>query len=87
MVDSSSVLGLSSRSPMRFFRPSTAGAFGATAAIAKFRGFNLDEIINAFGATYGQISGTLQPHLEGSPVLGMQIGFCARFLQFSMRSC
>ncbi|MBL41846.1 MAG: MmgE/PrpD [Rhodospirillaceae bacterium] len=77
-VDSSSVLGLSSRSPMRFFRPSTAGAFGATAAIAKLRGFNLDEITNAFGATYGQISGTLQPHLEGSPVLGMQIGFCAR---------
>ncbi|PPR76864.1 MAG: hypothetical protein CFH01_01799 [Alphaproteobacteria bacterium MarineAlpha2_Bin1] len=77
-VDSSSVLGLSSRSPMRFFRPSTAGAFGATAAIAKLRGFNIDEIINAFGATYGQISGTLQPHLEGSPVLGMQIGFCAR---------
>ena len=77
-VDASSVLGLSSRSPMRFFRPSTAGAFGATAAIAKLRGFGVDEIINAFGATYGQISGTLQPHLEGSPVLGMQIGFCAR---------
>jgi 2-methylcitrate dehydratase PrpD len=77
-VDSSCVLGLSSNAAMRFFRPSTAGAFGATAAIAKLRGFDVDTTINAFGATYGQISGTLQPHKEGSPVLGMQIGFCAR---------
>ena len=77
-VDSSSVLGLSSNSPMRFFRPSTAGAFGATAAIAKLRKFDVNTLINAYGATYGQISGTLQPHLEGSAVLGMQIGFCAR---------
>jgi aconitate decarboxylase len=77
-VDSSCVLGLSSNAAMRFFRPSTAGAFGATAAIAKLRGFDVDTTINAFGAIYGQISGTLQPHKEGSPVLGMQIGFCAR---------
>ena len=77
-VDASSVLGLSSRSPMRFFRPSTAGAFGATASVAKMRGFDETTLINALGATYGQISGTLQPHLEGSPLLGMQIGFCAR---------
>ncbi len=77
-VDASCVLGVSSRAPMRFFRPSTAGAFGATAAIAKLRGLDVDALVNAFGATYGQISGTLAPHREGSPVLGMQIGFCAR---------
>ena len=77
-VDASCVLGVSSRAPMRFFRPSTAGAFGATAAIAKMRGLDAETLINAFGATYGQISGTLAPHREGSPVLGMQIGFCAR---------
>ena len=77
-VDSSCVLGLSSKSPMRFFRPSTAGAFGATAAVAKLRNFDTATLVNAYGATYGQISGTLQPHYEGSPVLGMQIGFCAR---------
>lgn len=77
-VDASCVLGISSNSAMRFFRPSTAGAFGATAAIAKLRGFDVETLINAFGAIYGQISGTLQPHTEGSPVLGMQIGFCAR---------
>lgn len=77
-VDSSGVLGVSSNSEMRFFRPSTAGAFGATAAIAKLRGFDVETLMNAFGAIYGQISGTLQPHKEGSPVLGMQIGFCAR---------
>ena len=77
-VDASCVLGISSNSAMRFFRPSTAGAFGATAAIARLRGFDVDTLINAFGAIYGQISGTLQPHKEGSPVLGMQIGFCAR---------
>ncbi|MEK9944623.1 MAG: MmgE/PrpD family protein [Alphaproteobacteria bacterium] len=77
-VDASCVLGVSSRAPMRFFRPSTAGAFGATAAVAKLRGLDEATLINAFGATYGQISGTLAPHREGSPVLGMQIGFCAR---------
>ncbi len=77
-VDASCVLGISSRAPMRFFRPSTAGAFGATAAIAKLRGLDEATLINAFGAVYGQISGTLAPHREGSPVLGMQIGFCAR---------
>ena len=77
-VDASCVLGVSSRAPMRFFRPSTAGAFGATAAVAKLRGFDESTLINAFGTIYGQISGTLAPHREGSPVLGMQIGFCAR---------
>ncbi len=77
-VDSSCVLGVSSNAGLRFFRPSTAGAFGATAAVAKLRGFDTAQLVNAFGATYGQISGTLQPHKEGSPVLGMQIGFCAR---------
>ncbi len=77
-VDASCVLGVSSRAPMRFFRPSTAGAFGATAAVAKLRGLDDPTLINAFGAIYGQISGTLAPHREGSPVLGMQIGFCAR---------
>lgn len=77
-VDASCVLGISSRAPMRFFRPSTAGAFGATAAVAKLRGLDEPTLINAFGAIYGQISGTLAPHREGSPVLGMQIGFCAR---------
>jgi 2-methylcitrate dehydratase PrpD len=77
-VDASCVLGLSSKAAMRFFRPSTAGAFGATAAIAKVRRLDVKTLINAFGATYGQISGTLAPHREGSPVLGMQIGFCAR---------
>ena len=77
-IDSSCVLGLSSKSPMRFFRPSTAGAFGATAAVAKLRRFSEETLVNAFGAIYGQISGTLAPHREGSPVLGMQIGFCAR---------
>ena len=77
-VDASCVLGVSSRAPMRFFRPSTAGAFGATAAVAKLRGLDEATLINAFGAIYGQISGTLAPHREGSPVLGMQIGFCAR---------
>ncbi len=77
-IDTSCILGISSNAPLRFFRPSTAGAFGATAAIASLRGFDKETIQNAFGTTYGQISGTLQPHKEGSPVLGMQVGFCAR---------
>lgn len=71
-------LGIASRAPMKFFRPATAGAFGAVAGLSKLAGFDLETLTNAFGILYGQISGTLQPHVEGSILLGMQMGFNAR---------
>jgi len=72
------LLGTASRSPMRHFRPGTAGAFGATAAAAKVLGFDEERLAHAMGVVYSQVSGTLQPHHEGSMVNSMQIGFNAR---------
>jgi 2-methylcitrate dehydratase PrpD len=77
-VDVSIFLGKSSTGPIRFFRPATAGGFGAVAAIGKLAGMNVEGIIRAMGNQYGQTSGTLQAHVEGSPLLGMQVGFNSR---------
>ena len=77
-VDVSCSIGISSRSPMSFFRPGTAGAFGAVAAGGKIKGFNEETLYNAMGVVYSQICGTLQAHHEGSMVISMQTGFNAR---------
>ncbi len=72
--DISAGLGIASRSAMRFFRPATAGGFGATAGVARLMGFDLEKTCNAFGLQYAQTSGTLQPHVEGSVALPLQVG-------------
>jgi 2-methylcitrate dehydratase PrpD len=77
-VDVAVGLGIASKAPLRFFRPATAGAFAATAAIGRLRGFDAETLIDAFGITYGQLCGTMQAHVEGSPLLALQIGFNAR---------
>ncbi len=77
-VDVGAGLGLASKAPLRFFRPATAGAFAATAAIGKLMGFDTRTLTSAFSIAYGQLCGTMQAHTEGSPVLAMQIGFNAR---------
>lgn len=76
-VDVSTMLGIVTEAPIRFFRPATAGGFGAVAAIARLAGFDARRFKDAMGAQYSQTSGTLQPHAEGSPMLGMQVGFNA----------
>lgn len=77
-VDVATLIGVATDSPVRFFRPATAGGFGGVAAIASLAGFDAATTRSALGHMYGQTSGTLQPHLEGSPLLGLQIGFNAR---------
>jgi aconitate decarboxylase len=77
-VDVGTGLGVASKAPLRFFRPATAGAFAATAAIGKLMGFDEEALLNAFGAVLGQLSGTMQAHSEGSLLLALQIGFNAR---------
>ena len=77
-IDVSTLLGIATDSELRFFRPATAGGFGAVAAIGRLANFDETLLKNAFGAQYSQTSGTLQPHVEGSPMLGMQVGFNAR---------
>jgi len=76
-VDVSTMLGIVTDAPIRFFRPATAGGLGAVAAIARLAGLTDIQVKDALGAQYSQISGTLQPHAEGSPMLGMQVGFNA----------
>jgi 2-methylcitrate dehydratase PrpD len=77
-VDVGVGIGLGSRAPLRFFRPATAGAFAATAAIGRLMGFEAEVLTHAFGIACGQLCGTMQAHAEGSPLLAMQIGFNAR---------
>jgi 2-methylcitrate dehydratase PrpD len=76
-LDVTAGLGLASRSGFRFFRPATAGGFGAVAGLAVVLGLNAGQIAGAFGLQYGQTSGTMQPHIEGNILLPMQIGFNA----------
>ncbi|HKI98782.1 MAG TPA: MmgE/PrpD family protein, partial [bacterium] len=77
-VDVAASIGEAATGPMRFFRPATASAWGATAAAARLAGLDAAGLREAWGALYGQLSGTLQPHDEGSPLLAMQMGFNAR---------
>ena len=77
-VDISTILGIAANGGLRFFRPATAGGFGAAAAIAKLAGFDETQVKNVLGAQYSQASGTLQAHVEATPMLGLQVGLNAR---------
>lgn len=77
-VDVATMLGVAATGRLRFFRPATAGGMGAAAALARLEGLDATGVKDALGAMYGQTSGTMQAHVEGSPVLGLQIGFNAR---------
>ena len=77
-VDVACHIGIGAQAGFRFFRPANAGAFGATAAVGRLMGFDAATLQHAMGITLGQLSGTMQAHLEGSPLLAMQIGFNAR---------
>ena len=77
-VDVATFLGSAARGPLRFFRPAVAGGFGAAAAVARLIGLDEERMADALGIQYGQTSGTMQAHLEGSPLLGLQVGFASR---------
>ncbi len=77
-VDIAACLGLASRSGFRFFRPGTAGGFGATAAAARLLGLDKKDLAAAFAWQLAQVSGTMQAHVEGSPILPVQLAFNAR---------
>lgn len=77
-VDIAVTVGLCARAPMRFFRPAMAGALGALAGAARLEGVDADTLRRAYGLLLGQLSGTMQAHLEGTPGLPLQIGASAR---------
>ena len=77
-VDVAGLLGSATDSGLRFFRPATAGGFGAAAALANVAGRDEAGARNVLGLHFGQVSGTMQAHVEGSPALGLQIAANAR---------
>ena len=77
-VDVAAGLGVAVTSPIRFFRPATAGLFGATLGIARMRGFDEATARNALGYALAQAAGTMQAHVEGKPALPVQIAHAAR---------
>ena len=77
-VDVACNLGVACTSGLQFFRPATAGAFAAVAAVGSARGYDKERLIRAFSLAYIQLSGTMQAHTEGSSLLALQIGFNSR---------
>ncbi len=77
-VDVAVALGLAATGTLRFFRPATAGIFGATAALARLRGLSLAQTVAAFGHALAFASGTMQAHVEGMPGLALQVAAAAR---------
>lgn len=77
-VDIAVELGVAVSSPLKFFRPATAGLFGATLGIARLRGFDEAMAISAMGCALAQCAGVMQAHVEGKPTLPVQIAGAAR---------
>jgi len=83
-VDVAAGLGLASQAGFRFFRPATAGGFGAVAAAGRVLGLDRAALEAAFAWQLAQVSGTMQAHTEGSPILPVQVAFNARA---ALQSC
>jgi 2-methylcitrate dehydratase PrpD len=83
-VDIAAGLGLAAKSGFRFFRPATAGGFGATAAAGRLLRLDRAALRRAFAWQLAQASGTMQAHVEGSPILPVQVAFNARA---ALQSC
>jgi 2-methylcitrate dehydratase PrpD len=77
-VDVAVALGLAATTPLRFFRPATAGVFGSVAALARLRGLDRATALDAMGYGLALASGTMQAHLEGKPALPVQVANAAR---------
>lgn len=77
-VDVMATLGVAARGPLKFFRPATAGIFGAIAALCRARRLSADTATDAFGYGLAFASGTMQAHIEGKPTLAVQVAAAAR---------
>ena len=77
-VDVVATLGIAATSPLKFFRPATAGIFGCVAAIARLRRLSPEVTRNALGYALAFASGTMQSHVEGLPALAVQVAAAAR---------
>ena len=77
-VDIACVLGLAATTPLKFFRPATAGLVGASLACARVAGIAPDRFADVLGLAHAQCAGTMQAHVEGSLALPLQVAVAAR---------
>lgn len=77
-VDIASGLGVAADTPLRFFRPATAGLIGAALAVARIEGLSRTQCADVLGLAYSHCAGTMQAHVEGSIALPLQIANAAR---------
>ncbi|KPF78470.1 2-methylcitrate dehydratase [Brevundimonas sp. AAP58] len=77
-VEVAASLGLAATTPLKFFRPATAGIFGCVAALISLRRLPSEQAVSAFGYALAFASGTMQAHAEGKPALPIQIANAAR---------
>jgi 2-methylcitrate dehydratase PrpD len=77
-VEIACLLGVAATSPLRFFRPATAGLIGAALAGARLAGLPRDRFGDVLGLAHAQVAGTMQAHVEGSVVLPLQVAAAAR---------
>jgi 2-methylcitrate dehydratase PrpD len=77
-VDIAVALGLAPTTPLKFFRPATAGIFGSVAGLARLRGLSRAVTLDALGYALAFASGTMQAHVEGKPALPVQVANAAR---------
>lgn len=77
-VDIVASLGVAVQSPLKFFRPATAGIFGSIGALSRARQVSADVAANGFGYGLAFASGTMQAHVEGKPTLAVQVAGAAR---------
>lgn len=75
-VDVASGLGIAATSPLKFFRPATAGCIGAAMAVARIEG--VEPLEDVLGLANSFCAGTMQAHVEGSIVLPLQVANAAR---------
>lgn len=77
-IDIVATLGVAVSSPLKFFRPATAGIFGSIGALCRLRHLPPDVSRHAFGYGLAFASGTMQAHIEGKPTLAVQVAAAAR---------
>lgn len=77
-VEIACLLGVAATSPLRFFRPATAGLIGAALACARIAGLPPERFADVLGLAHAQCAGTMQAHVEGSLALPLQVAAAAR---------
>lgn len=77
-IDIASGIGLAAETDLTFFRPATAGIFGAALAVARIEGLSRDQFADVLGLAHAHAAGTMQAHREGSIALPLQFANAVR---------